>query len=136
MTTTSEQGAFTFDLRRHLIRAGVIDEHGINQRPRPRRCACGATVLAAWANGHSPTITVDPVALTPLGELQALLAGRTTWQDWREGLDRRRPTSINDFPAGSSKHQPVRPEHVCHSGDVFDAIPEKPKSQTFDQPPF
>lgn len=136
MTTTSEQGTFTLDIRKHLIRSGVIDAKGINARPRPRRCACGAPVLAAWANGNMPTITVDPIALTPLGELQALLAGRTTWQDWGDGLDQRRPRDIDHLPAGADKSRPVRPKHECNARDVFDSFPRYVGNAFTETPPF
>ena len=123
----------------HLVATGVIDERGINDRPKARRCRdCGADTFVAWRDGILDPVAVDPVALTPLGELQALTAGRGTFQHWggaTGGLDTRRPRIIALHPAGSSPGAPVRPEHRCGSPPP-DHQPERVRADPSDTPPF
>lgn len=120
-----------------LIAKGVIDEHGINDRPKARTCrSCGADTIVAWRDGILDPVAVDPIALTPLGELQALTAGRATFQHWggaTGGLDTRRPRIIALHPAGTHP-APVRPEHRCGSPPP-DHVPPR-RSATHDAPPF
>lgn len=121
-----------------LVASGVIDESGLNDRPQPRRCrGCGAPTLAAWRDGILEPVAVDPVELTPLGELQALTAGLATFEHWggpNGGLDTRKPTSIAARPAGCQR-APVRPEHRCGSPPL-DRISEPPSSDPYSVPPF
>lgn len=126
------------DLFAHLIKAGIIDQAGVNDKPKPRTCRhCGADTLAAWRDGNRETIVVDPVALTPLGELQALTAGRRTFDHWGAeggGLDQRRPADITTWPAGNP-HHPTRPEHECGSLPL-DTLPNTTRTATADEPPY
>ena len=113
------------DQRGALIAAGVIDTKGTNATPRIRHCsACGLGVWAAWRDGLFETVLADPIALTPLGELQAVTAGRRTLTHWRDGLDLRRPESITRWPANDSAAYPIRPEHRCGSPPI-DHYPNK-----------
>lgn len=109
-----------------LVTSGVIDARGISDRPMARRCpSCSAPTIAAWQDGILDAVHVDPVALTPLGELQALASGRATFAHWggdSGGLDTRRASSISRSPAGAPLC-PVRPEHRCGSPPL-DAIPQ------------
>ena len=111
----------------------------INDRPRPQPCpACGEPTLAAWRDGLYETVNVDPVALTVLGELQAQMAGRETFDHWggpTGGLDTRRAAAIARSPAGDRSH-PIRPEHRCGSPPAFDCIPDRIPDTHHDQPPF
>jgi hypothetical protein len=123
----------------HLVATGVIDAKGINDRPRPRTCrGCGADTLVAWRDGILDPVAVDLLALTPLGELQALASGRETFQHWggaTGGLDTRRPRIIALHPAGSHPGAPVRPEHRCGSPPL-DHIPAPAVTGPTDTPPF
>lgn len=121
----------------HLVKSGVIDTHGINDRPRARWCSCGQRVIAAWLDGTGPTITVDPIALTPLGELQAQVAGRKTVEHWHDGLALRRPEAITRWPADTNPHAfPIRPEHECGQAQPFDHFPGRKADAEYDSPPF
>lgn len=121
----------------HLVASGVIDDKGINDRPKPRRCqSCGADTLVAWRDGILDPVAVDAIDLTPLGELQVLSVGRGTFQHWggaTGGLDTRRPRIIGLHPAGSHS-APVRPEHRCGSPPP-DHAPAR-QSIDYDTPPF
>jgi len=101
-----------------LVASGAIDETGLNDRPKARTCrGCGADTLAAWQDGHLDAVAVDPVDLTPLGELQAITDGRRTFTHWGGaggGLDLRDARRISRWPAGDTR-QAVRPEHRCGS---------------------
>jgi hypothetical protein len=120
----------------HLVNTGVIDTKGINDHPRQRWCPCGQRVWAAWLDGTGPAITVDPIALTPLGELQAQVAGARTVEHWMDGLALRRPEAITRWPAGNDPAYPIRPEHQCEREQQFDHIPERKPDAEYDQPPF
>lgn len=119
-----------------LIDTAVIDAKGINDRPKARRCPdCHAPTLAAWRDGKFETVHVDPVILTPLGELQAATTGRRTFDHWHDGLDLRRPEAITAWHAGADiLSHPIRPEHVCHSPPL-DSTPDK-RHIEYDQPPY
>lgn len=97
---------------------------------------CRSDVIAGWRDRVGPTVLADPVALTPLGELQALAAGRRTFSHWHDGLGERRPWVIARVPAGAGDN-PVRPEHKCGSPPI-DAIPETSPAinDENDSPPF
>lgn len=114
-----------------LVTSGVVDARGVNDRPRARRCpTCAAPTIAAWQDGILDTVHVDPVALTPLGELQALSAGRRTFTHWGGdlgGLATRRATTIGRVPPGVTTC-PVRPEHRCGSPPL-DVVPERGATQ-------
>lgn len=127
-------------LFQQLVDTAVIDQRGINDRPKARHCpTCHAPTIAAWRDGILDTIHVDPIALTPLGELQAQVAGVETFQHWGRdlgGLDTRRARIITLHPAGSDPLAPVRPEHRC-GARPFDYHPAPGASRTVgDAPPF
>jgi hypothetical protein len=102
------------DLFAQLRRRGVIDEHGVNDKPKLRHCAgCGLVVWAAWENGHLDTVLADDVVLTPRGEYQAWMADRRTFDHWMGGLDLRTPRTIRLHPASDELLHRIRPEHRC-----------------------
>lgn len=102
------------DLFAQLQRRGVIDEHGVNDRPKLRHCAgCGLVVWAAWENGYLDTVLADDVALTPRGEYDAWMAGRRTFDHWMGGLDVRTARTIRGHPASDELMHRIRPEHRC-----------------------
>ena len=124
------------DLFTTLVRRGVIDEHGVNDKPKLRHCAgCGLLVWAAWENGYLDTVLADDIALTPRGEYQALMAGRRTFDHWAEGLDLRRARTIRLHPARDELMHRIRPEHRC--GDPHpEHYPRKPsRHDNPDTPP-
>lgn len=107
-----------------------------NATPRATTCPdCGADTIAAWRDGLFETVTVDPVALTPLGELTAIATGRRTFEHWRDGLDQRRPDTIARWPAGADPTYPIRPEHRCGSPPPDHEPPPPPPTAT-DTPPY
>lgn len=111
-----------------LTNQGLIDVHGVNATPRQRRChGCGAPVWAAWRDGVDDVIAVDPIALTPLGELQALTDRRVTVTHWAGGLDVRRAEWIRRIPA--SPTNTIRPSHQCGARKEYDHYPEKRKAR-------
>ena len=91
-----------------------VEARPLDAKPTPAETecpSCGAPVIAALVDRVMPAVAVDPVALTPLGELQALMAGRRTFDHWHEGLDARTAWTIARCPADPD--HPVRPEHRC-----------------------
>lgn len=112
---------------------------GARPQPADDNCpTCGAPVIVALLGGVMPAIAVDPVALTPLGELQAITAGRRTVEQWQSGLDLRSAWHIAGHPAGADdREHPVRPEHRCGSPPP-DHVPDRrqPASIAPDLPPF
>lgn len=101
-------------VREKLIRDVVMDDRGFGPKPKRWHCPrCHAEIIVAWRDGLFETIAVDPIALTPKGEYEALRAGRRTFENWRDGLDERTPRSIARRPAGTDRFTPVRPEHEC-----------------------
>lgn len=137
MSSKSMPQARLFD---HLVATGVIDEKGVGAHPRARTCtACRRPVLAAWEDGVGPTAVVDPVALTPRGELDALMAGRRTFDHWggdMGGLALRRPAAITRHPAGwDNLGHAIRPEHRCGAPPP-DHSPDPRHQPTPDAPPF
>lgn len=83
-------------------------------RPKHRTCErCGAAVLAARTTSGLDVV-VDAAPLSPVGELQALLAGGATYT-WHLGPDHlvhRYPLVIRSRPAGTPR-QTVHPTHTC-----------------------
>ena len=134
VTTTAPLAPWLF---RQLVEQAVIDEDGVNDKPKPRRCrSCGAATLVAWQDGKLDAVVVDPIDLTPLGELQAVCAGRRTFAHWggpSGQLDLREARQIARWPAGN-RAQAVRPEHRC-GAPIPDHIPTSARAD-HDQPPF
>lgn len=101
-------------LFQQLVVKGVIDEAGVNEKPRLRHCAsCGVVGWAAWRDGWGDVVLVDDITLTPKGEYQSWMAGRPTFDHWMGGLDTRTPKLIRAFPASDSIMHRIRPEHRC-----------------------
>ena len=125
-------------LFRQLVGQAVIDEAGINDKPKRRRCrSCGVATLVAWQDGKLDAVAVDEVVLTPLGELQAVTAGRRTFAHWggvSGQLDLRGARQISRWPAGD-RRQAVRPEHRC-GAPPLDHTPTRASTTIYDQPPF
>lgn len=110
--------------REWLVKHGYIDEHGVNATPRIRHCGqCGRAGWAAWRDGTMEAVLVDPVALTPYGELQAIMAGCDTFTHWFGGIDKRLAEWIRRIPA--SPENVIRPGHICAIDPLqFEHYPE------------
>lgn len=104
-------------LRSQLLLTGQIDPHGLTETTQRRTCTrCHAPVLAAVEFGH-PVIT-DRAALTPRGELDALLAGRTTYRHNGSYLVARFAVDIAEHPAGSDRYADVVADHKCGAAPI------------------
>lgn len=93
-------------------------QHFITTNPTTTTCThCSSTVLAATVAGLD--VHVDPVALTDVGELAVLLAGRRSFSLSGERLFRRRPEHITSDRGGVvlGEHGCVQvpDEHVDHT---------------------
>ena len=111
----------------------------ISDKPQPAPCpSCGEDTLVAWRDGILEPVYVDPIRLTVLGELQALLTGRETFAHWggpNGALDTRIATSIARWPAGKGRGHPIiRPQHRCGAAPP-DHLPELHAAAHTD-PPF
>lgn len=86
----------------------------MERRPCPR---CGRQVLAGLSNGGRAAaldVQLDPLELTPLGELDALHSGRLTWTVHHTGdVFARSTLTIEQRPAGQTWRQAVHADHVC-----------------------
>lgn len=99
----------------------VVPRRGVTQQ----RCRCGAMVLAArTGSGLDAQVGADP--LSPIGELEAVLAGVSTYTHHvvSSELHHRSPWSIRHRPAGTRPRQTVHPLHRC--GDTWPALPRAP----------
>lgn len=69
-------------LERHLTALGRWDADGIGRRANARMCrSCGARILAGLdAERCAFAVTVDPMPVDALGEMQALISGRRTFR--------------------------------------------------------
>lgn len=107
-------------LVRHLVEVGRLDADGINRRAHASQCQkCRAVVMVGLDDDKcAMTVRVDPVPLTPVGELEVLLAGRRTYDlGWSAErgyrVDPRSAAHIAAAPAGSSPAADVVGEHRC-----------------------
>lgn len=106
-------------LVRHLIEIGRLDADGISRRAHARRCReCGAVVMAGLDHDScAMPVYADPVPLTPIGEVEVLLAGRRTYdlaytsRGYR--LDPRSAGHIRRAPAGTAPGVDVVAGHRC-----------------------
>jgi hypothetical protein len=98
-----------------LIGEGVINERRLTEYAQRWRCplGCGAELLASQDMGLERW--ADPVPLTPLGELQAILAGRATYWHVMGYLEPRRERDIEGMSAADTD---VLAEHRCHAPPV------------------
>jgi hypothetical protein len=83
-----------------------------------RKCPrCRARVLAGVSNGGKAAgmdVQLDPAELTPLGELDAVHAGRRTWTLHSTGDVFVRGTSrFTEWPAGTGNRRTVHADHDC-----------------------
>lgn len=122
VVAVSARGKLPEHVRRALVARGVIERDGVTTTPSVRHCrACGAALVVALVDGVRASLA--PRELTPLGEWQAIRAGRATyrvradWVTWRPGSD------IAAQPAGSVA---VLASHRC-GGDSFDYQPLPPR---------
>lgn len=145
--------AFPEWLRRRLVAAGVMDDAtGATRRARARRCdTCRAVVMLGIDADWSGIVSAaDPTPLSWVGEAQASMAGRVTfelaWTTSPSGLpsyelNRRNPSRIRGRPAGTPGMD-VLAQHECRSTMVFDtcatAIRDSasPTAILPDKPPF
>lgn len=109
----------------------------VSDRPQRAPCPyCSADTLVAWQDGLFEAVHVDPLELTPLGELQAHLANRRTFNHWGGqggGLTTRDARHITRWPAGQRTH--IRPEHRCGAAPP-DHVPPPLPPDAHAQPPF
>lgn len=106
-------------LVRHLIAIGRMDADGVSRRAHATSCAkCGAVVMVGLDHDScAMTVYADPVPLTPIGEVEVLLAGRRTYdlaytsRGYR--LDPRFAAHIKATPAGSAPGVDVVAGHRC-----------------------
>lgn len=68
-------------LVRHLQNIGAMGNDRIGRRAKPSRCVkCGAVILVGLdADRCAWVAKVDPLPLAPIGEVVAILAGRSTY---------------------------------------------------------
>lgn len=103
-----------------------------------RRCSCGAAVLSALT-GNGLDVTVDAAQLSPIGELEAVLAGVSTYTHHQVPgeLHHRSALSIRTRPAGTRPRQSAHALHRC--GDTWPALDTRTPAAaapTPDAPPF
>lgn len=121
-------------VQKKLVRDGLMDEARVTHTIKRRHCAgCGLVVLAALDEIGRRAI-VDPDRLTPLGELQALTAGATTWADCGGAIVRRSVWRIT-----RCRDERIHADHECgRPRDAFEAKPEMTRQGNVDSdiPPF
>lgn len=86
---------------------------------------CGAAVLTGLT-GSGVDVTVDAAPVSPIGELEAVLAGLTTYTHHEVAgeLYHRAGSTIRSRPAGTRPRQTVHPAHRC--GSTWPALPRGP----------
>lgn len=108
-----------------LINEGRMDDDYITTSPKHRHCkTCRRVVIAVYADttrdgALGQRVSLDPMRLTPLGELQAHTAGIATWQIAGSEVFTRRVFHIQRYPASLTTR--VHSHHQC--GHVFDHYP-------------
>lgn len=131
-------------LVRRLVGQGLMDgETGATRRARAVACErCGRAVFRGLdAEWGSRSRDADPVPLSGLGEVQAIMAGRKTLElsgTVRLELNFRDRWRIGSRPAGGDKYD-VLVEHRCEDKTQFDAAPRKAetkKAAISDIPPY
>jgi hypothetical protein len=120
-------------LVRQLEASGHIVD-GATRTARSRQCGkCGAVVVVGLTpEPCSHRAVLDPSPLSMLGELQALLAGRFTYDLGVHGgrleIEDRDASHIEGSPAerpdAYRAHSDVLAAHKC-SGEQFDSIPTR-----------
>jgi hypothetical protein len=115
-------------LREHLERTGVT-VGGVGTNLTARVCPrCKAKVVVALTPERiAHRFTLDPVPVSPLGELQAVLSGRATVDTVRRGprkveINHRRPWHIATKPPGTLRGV-VLAEHRCGAPPLAAAPP-------------
>lgn len=134
-------------LVRHLIDIGRIDADGISRRAHATRCTkCAAVVMVGLDDDKvAAPVRVDPPPLTPLGEVQVLMAGGHTFdltytsRGYR--IDPRRAARITAHPAGSRDGTDVVAGHRCGQPPALSAgsrisRPSRAASDPNEPPPF
>jgi hypothetical protein len=135
-------------LQQHLEAIGAWNADGVTRRATARRCrSCRAPTLAGLDH-HAAALPVrcDPTPLNALGELQALMAGHSTyrlaWLIDHYELDYRSHFDIRAHPAGTDKQSEVIREHKCGAAIPASYIgsdmtpPASTKGINNDSPPF
>lgn len=94
-----------------LVDAGHVTERLTSRKAKPRRCRrCGRGVLSGLdGDVLAFDVDADPIALTPSGEVGALLAGRRTYALRTAG----RPELDRRLSPHRSAEAVVVPEHDC-----------------------
>jgi hypothetical protein len=117
-------------VRRYLELIGRIDADGITRKARIRFCnKCHAiTIRGLDHNRCADTAIVDPAPLTVVSELEALLAGRSTYElNAAEGyyrIDVRWSWHIAGHPAGMTNGDVVA-EHKCPGTAPSSTLPSR-----------
>lgn len=113
-----------------MIPAAVADattHNAISRRAKEHTCVCGATILVGLdADRAAGEARVDPTPVTALGEVMALLDGRTTYRLYAAGrleLDHRSRWHIT---GASADHVLVLAEHRCQTPP----LPTRPATNT------
>lgn len=117
-----------------LIADGTMTEGFLTRTARTRHCPTCHTLVLAAIDDLGTDAWCDPQLLTPLGELQATMAGRRTWSHTMGGLDARDAPYIRRFPADRLE---IHAQHVC-GAPPLDSRPPPPSLSTSkpDTPPF
>lgn len=106
-------------LEAQLIAQGHLDFKGVGRRTRPRQCAsCHADVLVGYdGDVLAFEVTADPVPLSAIGEVLALVEGRRTVAFNQEGgkyvFNIRYVDHIRGRIAGASRMEDVLRTHRC-----------------------
>jgi hypothetical protein len=128
-------------LRQHLQDTGRWNGDHIATTAKLATHTCGQPVLTgldsdlcAWP------ATVDPLPLTPTGEMLALLGGRTTYDYWTNArqLHRRIDVAIRGRPATDTGSTRVLATHICNTPPLphYPAPAITKTEETTDVPPF
>jgi hypothetical protein len=98
-------------VKRHLINEGHLSETGLTRHPRYRHCqrGCGLLLLAA-INDFGQDAWLDPYPVTVAAELQALMAGRTSYTVIERELVSRDAWRIR---GRNADREPAWVEHRC-----------------------
>lgn len=107
--------------------------HLAHSKARTGRCrTCWVTILSATYSALP--IHLDPQALTPLGEMDALLNGQPTWFDIQGQLSKRITWAIKTSPVGLGGS--IHRIHRCDRPQPTGLFVRPEKEMESDEPPF
>jgi hypothetical protein len=109
-------------LKQALVNQGVMGEGGMTRRAKVmRHPPCGIPCMAGFDSQRAALDAwCDLTELSAQGEVEALIAGRGTYELWgaktpRPTLEQRDRWRIGGAPAGSHLANPVLASHDCGS---------------------